>query len=591
MGMYRLASVTLVLLASLAAAAPAGALAPARSFALTETASHRLAVTAGLASAQSGSGCPAAAGPTPVSGDHCVPLAVTPVWVDSPSAGGCGEALFLKMKLQKGIAVYGAEWRWASRWTGAPWVFHATGGPNGTGSGPYGEEQWSTVALTPQNTGVNVHYRVPKGYGAWFVAAGGGPGPCSNAATVQSGWGWTAQATIDGSVLDGRGGPVKDALIHIRGPVSIDTRSASDGSFGPYRVKPGSYIVSAYYDVDGRQFKLVASRCFGGSRNGRACQAHLGSHRHSSLHAVFAADAKVTVRLKPATVAGDGRGVSDVTIKVTLNGDPVPGHDLVVLLLADRWPPVLRSHFALSTFLSSLSGAQTQAVACGGNSNVPAGDTHGSASTDRAGIDSFKLFVGGNRSIVDPFQIGGWLSLTITDLLDPNPLPGLTQGSARLDLHPSAFAGIPTPDELRQLSTKHHPPALTSDEHADQLALLNWLLEAGVKAEFGPLDDTSNGEYFIYFGNYWGAALVGQSLGLPVLTVSEAKDIFGSVLLSSQLPTAAEQDLSGSWYVPAVDTDPGLFWGGGLLPDPATTAGRALIRCVVGPGGVDPSIP
>jgi hypothetical protein len=56
----------------------------------------------------------------------------------------------------------------------SPWLFTATGGKNGTGSGPYaGEQTWSTTALTPQNTGVDVHYTVPSGHGAWFISAGG----------------------------------------------------------------------------------------------------------------------------------------------------------------------------------------------------------------------------------------------------------------------------------------------------------------------------------------------------------------------------------------------------------------------------------
>ena len=144
-----------------------------------------LAAVPAPASAKTGTGCPHWNGLSINSHDHCVPLPVTPKWVNTPGPNGsCGEALFLQMKLQKGIGEYAAEWRWAAHWTGAPWLFTSDSG------GPYGYEQvWSTTALTPQNTGVNVHYKVPKGYGAWFVAAGGGPGPCTHKATIQHGIG------------------------------------------------------------------------------------------------------------------------------------------------------------------------------------------------------------------------------------------------------------------------------------------------------------------------------------------------------------------------------------------------------------------
>lgn len=154
-----------------------------------------------MAKAQVKSGCPAAAGRPPAHGDHCMPLPVTPKWVDTRGANGsCGQALFLQMKLKTGIVEYGAEWSWANPKANpppaSPWIFTATGGRHGTGSGPYaGEQTWSTTALTPKNTGVNVHYTVPKGFGAWFVSAGGGPGPCSHAKTMQKAWGWTALKT------------------------------------------------------------------------------------------------------------------------------------------------------------------------------------------------------------------------------------------------------------------------------------------------------------------------------------------------------------------------------------------------------------
>ncbi len=138
-------------------------------------------------------------GPPPAPNEHCLPIPAAVIVKTNTSKSGCGQAVFLQMPLEPDVVEYDAMWT-NSNPGATPWSFHATGGPNGSGSGPYGEEAWSTKSLTPKNTGVNVHYRVPKGSGAWFVAAGGGPGPCSGQGGTAYGWGWTARPVISGNV-------------------------------------------------------------------------------------------------------------------------------------------------------------------------------------------------------------------------------------------------------------------------------------------------------------------------------------------------------------------------------------------------------
>jgi hypothetical protein len=133
-------------------------------------------------------------------GDRCISLPVKMVPKTTVSGSGCSEALFMRVPLDLGEAIveYDASWSWgeanANPPPSAPWLFTATGGRKGTGSGPFGGEQtWSTTALTPQNTGVNVNYKVPKGFGARFVAAGGGPAPCVVKTGRATAWAWFAK--------------------------------------------------------------------------------------------------------------------------------------------------------------------------------------------------------------------------------------------------------------------------------------------------------------------------------------------------------------------------------------------------------------
>jgi hypothetical protein len=103
----------------------------------------------------------------------------------------CAEALFMRVKLSAAVASYEVLWSWteasANPNPANPWTFTSNGV---VGSGPYGEQIFSKTAITPKNSGVNVHYRVPKGYGAWFISAGGGPAPCPVKTGIAHGWAW-----------------------------------------------------------------------------------------------------------------------------------------------------------------------------------------------------------------------------------------------------------------------------------------------------------------------------------------------------------------------------------------------------------------
>jgi hypothetical protein len=147
------------------------------------------------------SGCPVGIGLAITPGEHCVSWPVSQFPQMSGNAKACGEALFMLTPLNPKIDEYVALWYgWpgskASPDAANPWLFTSDSG------GPYaGEQTWSTTALTPQNTGVNVHYEVPAGSGAWFVGAGGGPGPCTpNIGIAAQGWAVTYKWKVSGQV-------------------------------------------------------------------------------------------------------------------------------------------------------------------------------------------------------------------------------------------------------------------------------------------------------------------------------------------------------------------------------------------------------
>ena len=192
------------------------------------------------------SGCPPAAGKPPMRGSHCVPVAVSMIQDESFGPGPtCGQAVFMQVPLLPGIAEYGALWTNINKGA-TPWLFTASGGHHGSGSGPYGEEQYSTTALTPQNTGVNVNYKVPAGHGAWFVAAGGGPAPCDLRPGTAVAWAWTARYSVTGSVtIAGSGGvPVPNIRVLASCPSGATTTTNSLGDYeflldrGPCTIAP-----------------------------------------------------------------------------------------------------------------------------------------------------------------------------------------------------------------------------------------------------------------------------------------------------------------------------------------------------------------
>ncbi|MGO9660785.1 MAG: DUF642 domain-containing protein [Acidimicrobiales bacterium] len=153
-------------------------------------------------------GCPEFLG-TALDGAHCDPWPVSFYPQVKQTESGCSEALFMLVPLNPNVDEYVVSWSWDTPEARAhPWTFTATGGPHGSGSGPYGEEQWSTTALTPANTGVNVNYQVPSGFGAWFVAAGGGPGDCDPQTGVAQGWAVTYKRAVSGTItVAGSGAP------------------------------------------------------------------------------------------------------------------------------------------------------------------------------------------------------------------------------------------------------------------------------------------------------------------------------------------------------------------------------------------------
>ena len=69
-------------------------------------------------------------------------------------------------------------------------VYRATGGKNSQGIAGAGI-RWSTKQLNKYNTQENIApFKVPKGYGAWFVSSGGGPAPCNFVKGHAVAWAW-----------------------------------------------------------------------------------------------------------------------------------------------------------------------------------------------------------------------------------------------------------------------------------------------------------------------------------------------------------------------------------------------------------------
>ncbi len=174
------------------------------------------------------SGCPVGVGVALAAGEHCVSWPVSFFPQMNGNDKGCGEALFMLVPLNASVDEYVAVWSWDTPAARAhPWTF------TGPGSGPYAEEAWSTKALTPQNTGVNVNYQVPAGFGAWFVAAGGGPGPCKAETGSAEAWAVTYRREVSGQLtVQGSGGlPAPGVTVQALCPGGGTTTTDKDGDY------------------------------------------------------------------------------------------------------------------------------------------------------------------------------------------------------------------------------------------------------------------------------------------------------------------------------------------------------------------------
>jgi hypothetical protein len=126
---------------------------------------------------------------------HCMTVPAQLIVRSKTSNGGCGRFMVMQVPLVKDAISYGAAWT-NSNPGAARWIFDS--GNGGPGSG----EVWSTKAITSENTGDNLFeaYPVPKGNGAWFVDAGGGPGACDTSTGTAIAWAWTAHPIVSGQV-------------------------------------------------------------------------------------------------------------------------------------------------------------------------------------------------------------------------------------------------------------------------------------------------------------------------------------------------------------------------------------------------------
>ena len=170
-----------------------------------------------------------------------MPLPVQLLRKEKNDGGTCSAIIYMQVPMQDSIVEYDATWAPPNE-PDSPRAFTATGGPNGTGSGPFGDEEyWSTKEISYYG----IVYKVPKGFGAWLLGAGGGPAPCTNLGPgVAQAWGWTARPVVRGHVMQkGTGQPAAGVKVTANCASGGTTTTDSYGAYG-FVLNPGTCAIA-----------------------------------------------------------------------------------------------------------------------------------------------------------------------------------------------------------------------------------------------------------------------------------------------------------------------------------------------------------
>jgi hypothetical protein len=527
-------------------------------------------------------------------GEHCVQLSTPDVfWKEGVFGGGCAKSLLVQDAIPQGIDNYVIV------------VFSEVGAGTQLFYPP-GQRKISILSG-------NATYTAPRGSVVYGVAGGASGAPCPPNVKnwlYAKAWGMSNRPTISGTVTDADHKPINDAIVYINGPTSVVAKVGADGTYSEL-VKPGHYTVRTYFESStGQRFPLNVTRCAPGAAAGDQCDAAV--HGKSVTADFRLARPKVNITFDPRIVPGDGRGATNVTIRLTLDGIPVNRQELAGVAnvagpkRAAPYPSIFTSPGELFQEADpNREPIYPPVIGCVGSEQVGIGPLAVTRETDGQGEVNFRMFVGTDNIGLVGSGIGPELRLSVTDILDKLPLPGLKQSSALLHLAGARlFAeNAPAPDGLRYFAKHgHRPPALTGDEHDNQLALLNWLTEIAS-------DEFASGHRFAEFGPIVGAPVVGavpiagpnvyavyfqpRALGpepapgltepvTPVLDIADAKAIFGSDLLPSALPLAKQTELYGPTESPFFLREIYVFYGDGIYPDPRTADGRQIEDCARG---------
>ncbi len=256
--------------------------------------------------------------------------------------------------------------------------------------------------------------------------------------------------TISGQATDADGKPIADSQIDISGPTRTQVTTDAQGDYGPVHVRPGHYTVGARFPLDDHFLHYKVLHCKVGDVSAWDCDADL--HNGKNLVADFRLGRPdVKIRFNPDTVTGDGRGASDVTIGLTVDGQPVVDHvlsgvaDAAAEFTAGKpaAPPTFTSVAELDQYAPPMGLDGPAVVACAGDRLLGQAKLAAQYATDAHGQVRFRLFVGTNASkpiTVDQAEIGPELRLTVTDIADATPLPGFVQPSGILWLRSYKFA-------------------------------------------------------------------------------------------------------------------------------------------------------